>query len=654
MGSQESKQEGLIQDSRYGKATLIRKYNQICATRKVFIQDGSQHDEFVKRVKIEHPNLVKILESGIQKEQELCTTYHTMYIISEYYSTSFHKEIANRRGRGAFWTEQELWNQLLGLVDLLMKMQEAHLVHQNIRPLTISYINENTLKLCDNLFQSTAFQMAQQNPENQKIFELSPKLLEAINQNNQFPRHNLFKSDVWSLGMCILQASLLDHCRDCFDFERGHVDVSRKLALLNKNYSIKYEQVIVAMLSVDEESRPDFKQLMNFMKGNPDAGISKFLEDSVIHSSRICLDTKSPMSLKEDSLPEPLNQLREQIESKPTKNMVELEELRIKPKIVIKKTKKKDLGFYNYQEQMVIRDPSKSAIQQQNLYSYTSVDYSSNKKLVNSSHQFTNPSPQTQQFNDKEKIEQLLGYGMQSYSIDSLIMPSISIKPQISLVESSKPFSSETSKTTQQSNPQVITIDTHPSCNSTPVSYTEIPISYVAKKDINYRQEMEQMIELNRSRCFKTEQYQDGSSYVGEMYNQLRDGFGKYQFVEGGYYEGQWKQNKMHGYGTLFYGVGQKAYEGQFENDQFSGFGTLYNKEPTKLDTPFDCSNFDLIGNYWVKYVGNFQNELKDGQGALYLSNDECYKGEFYQDYVDGHGTFGSIIGVWRKNQLIK
>lgn len=72
------------------------------------------------------------------------------------------------------------------------------------------------------------------------------------------------------------------------------------------------------------------------------------------------------------------------------------------------------------------------------------------------------------------------------------------------------------------------------------------------------------------------------------------------------------------------------------------------------MDTPFDCSNFDLIGNYWVKYVGNFKNDLKDGQGALYLSNNECYKGEFNQDYVDGHGTFGSIIGVWSKNKLIK
>ncbi|CAD8127911.1 unnamed protein product [Paramecium sonneborni] len=649
MGSQESKQEGQIQDSRYGKATLIRKYNQICAMRKVIIQDQSQHDGFVKRAKVDHENLVKILESGIQKEQELCTSYQIMYIVSEYYSTSFHKEIVNRKGRGAFWIEQELWNQLMGLVNLLMTMQEAHLVHQNIRPLTISYVNENTLKLCDNYFQQSAFQMAQQNPENQKLFELSPKLLEAINQNNQFPRHNLYKSDVWSLGMCMLQASLLDHCRDCFDFEGGHVDLSRKLALLKKNYSIKYESVIVAMLQMDEESRPDFKSLNNLMKGNPDLGISKSLENSLINHSAICLDSKSPMNLKEDSPQDPLNQLKEQVESKPSKIMIEFEQLRIKPKLTIKKTKKKELGFYKYQDQMVIKDQSKSQVQQK-LNSYASVDYSFNRQLVNSSLQFTNNSQQKQN-TEKEKIEQLIGNGLQSYSIGLGGFTTISTKPQTSLVESQKRPQLESTKNTH---PHVITIDTHPSCNSIPLSYTEIPINYSIKKDINYKQEMEQMIEMNKSRCFKTEQYQDGSQYVGEIYNQLRDGFGRYQFVQGGYYEGQWKQNKMHGYGTLFYGVGQKAYEGQFENDQFSGFGTLYNKEPTKLNAPFDCSNFDLIENYWVKYVGHFKNDLKDGQGALYLSNDECYKGEFYQDYVDGNGTFGSFIGVWRQNKLIK
>lgn len=73
--------------------------------RKVIIQDEGQHDAFLKRAKIEHPNMVKIIESGLLKESELCTSFQMMFIVSEYYPTSFHKEIVTRRGRGAFFTE---------------------------------------------------------------------------------------------------------------------------------------------------------------------------------------------------------------------------------------------------------------------------------------------------------------------------------------------------------------------------------------------------------------------------------------------------------------------------------------------------------------------------------------------------------------------
>ena len=42
-------------------------------------------------------------------------------------------------------------------------------------------------------------------------------------------------------------------------------------------------------------------------------------------------------------------------------------------------------------------------------------------------------------------------------------------------------------------------------------------------------------------------------------------------------YDGEWNQNKMTGYGKLFYQSGRIAYEGYWENDKFDGKGTLYN-----------------------------------------------------------------------------
>jgi hypothetical protein len=49
-------------------------------------------------------------------------------------------------------------------------------------------------------------------------------------------------------------------------------------------------------------------------------------------------------------------------------------------------------------------------------------------------------------------------------------------------------------------------------------------------------------------------------------------------------YDGNWHQNKMQGYGKLYYqsgnfyiNVGKIAYDGEWVQDQFTGYGILYN-----------------------------------------------------------------------------
>lgn len=44
-----------------------------------------------------------------------------------------------------------------------------------------------------------------------------------------------------------------------------------------------------------------------------------------------------------------------------------------------------------------------------------------------------------------------------------------------------------------------------------------------------------------------------GGRYEGYMKNGMKNGEGKLQFNDGGYYVGEWRDNKMHGYGKLHY-----------------------------------------------------------------------------------------------------
>lgn len=75
----------------------------------------------------------------------------------------------------------------------------------------------------------------------------------------------------------------------------------------------------------------------------------------------------------------------------------------------------------------------------------------------------------------------------------------------------------------------------------------------------------------------------------------MRNGRGKFYYQDGGYYEGHWRNNKMDGFGKLYYEGGKLAYEGYWSQDEFNGQGKVYNDNPLYFTSPFDYTNFDLL-----------------------------------------------------------
>eukprot|EP01017_Pseudomicrothorax_dubius_P015173 TRINITY_DN1759_c0_g1_i4.p1 TRINITY_DN1759_c0_g1~~TRINITY_DN1759_c0_g1_i4.p1 ORF type:complete len:227 (+),score=58.37 TRINITY_DN1759_c0_g1_i4:103-783(+) len=156
-----------------------------------------------------------------------------------------------------------------------------------------------------------------------------------------------------------------------------------------------------------------------------------------------------------------------------------------------------------------------------------------------------------------------------------------------------------------------------------------------------------------------TENYNDGSVYIGQKMNGYRHGKGKFYYADGGMYDGEWKYGSMDGYGKLYYVSGKLAYEGEWREDKFCGKGVVYNEVPVPMNAPFRYENFDTLGDYWLKYEGEFYEDNKEGLGTLFLTNNECFTGEFRNDVADGKGTFHRIdgtvaVGEWRNNQLIR
>ena len=75
-----------------------------------------------------------------------------------------------------------------------------------------------------------------------------------------------------------------------------------------------------------------------------------------------------------------------------------------------------------------------------------------------------------------------------------------------------------------------------------------------------------------------TLRWNDGSSYVGEIYRTVFHGTGTMTYPDNGKYHGQWKYSHRDGIGTMEYADGSK-YVGEWVRDLPNGSGTFINPE---------------------------------------------------------------------------
>ena len=114
--------------------------------------------------------------------------------------------------------------------------------------------------------------------------------------------------------------------------------------------------------------------------------------------------------------------------------------------------------------------------------------------------------------------------------------------------------------------------------------------------------------------------------------------YGAYQFDDEGEYVGEWKDDKMHGQGTLVWTNGDK-YVGEWKENKKNGQGTL----------------IWAVGD---KYVGEFKDNNMHGQGSYSDVGGDKYVGEWKDNKYHGLGTYTwtdgtSDTGYWLKGKFI-
>ena len=185
------------------------------------------------------------------------------YEIMELAEGDWEQEINKRKQIKKYYTEKQIFSIIKQLVKTLSTLQQNHVTHRDIKLQNILLVNEK-YKICDFGESRTLTQKGTilQPVRGSELF-MSPILFSGLNQKLMHVIHNTYKSDMFSLGMCILFAATLGFDSLYEIREMDNMDDIRIVLMkyLSQHYSKSLMEILLCMLEFKEKKRPDFIQM---------------------------------------------------------------------------------------------------------------------------------------------------------------------------------------------------------------------------------------------------------------------------------------------------------------------------------------------------------------------------------------------------------
>ena len=223
--------------------------------------------EFEISYKNNHENILNLY--GICVRVYDVTTY-VLFVLMDLAEHDWEIEINNRFKEKKFYTENELINILKQLSNACIYLQKKEIAHRDIKPENILlFFDKNeggedppaTYKICDFGEAKEKIRVGSRHKSIRGTdYYMSPILFKGLMEKEKFVKDDPYKSDVFSLGYCMLIAAVLD-----FEFinkirkveEQRQIDRIIREAL-EERYSHKFIYVLLKMIVHSEKERIDF------------------------------------------------------------------------------------------------------------------------------------------------------------------------------------------------------------------------------------------------------------------------------------------------------------------------------------------------------------------------------------------------------------
>jgi hypothetical protein len=276
----------LLGEGTFGKIYLVedpddfKKYalKKISVSDIEELNDNKKEFELLMKLSQENPSLNVVKIYGIQVKK-LDKFNLVMYVLMEAAQCDWENEIRNRNQYQAYYTEDELMKILLNLSTTLASLQKMGICHRDVKPQNILCFGKDNYKLSDfgeakkkkkrkingNYFYDFEGDTSKQTVRGTELY-MSPILFKALHDCPEVDlEYNAYKSDVFSLGLCMLLSSTLGFqalydIRELYDNNKIKKIIEK---YLSGRYSKDYIKLISSMLQIKEKNRPDFIELQD-------------------------------------------------------------------------------------------------------------------------------------------------------------------------------------------------------------------------------------------------------------------------------------------------------------------------------------------------------------------------------------------------------
>lgn len=281
-----------VDDRRFGSVVLMRSRADagdvlMLKEKRSDNAHDAERDVFQARdrLALRHACLLKMVDFSARPSPEGGFVVRGYYEFAEW---DLEREVAARATEARHFSEADLLKLAENVLDCLAFLQEGRMVHGDVRPQYVRWRESEDARPCQLLDRmgdpSPPNQVQLRHLRKQHRLYMSPAQFKSLAAREAKVRHNPYKSDVFSLGVLLLEAGLLRPVQDIYDVPAADINVEALLAHLD-DFCALYDhelvkELVCLLLDLDEKSRRDPRAMLQHLQQL--LGVDELVEEEVL------------------------------------------------------------------------------------------------------------------------------------------------------------------------------------------------------------------------------------------------------------------------------------------------------------------------------------------------------------------------------------